>query len=46
VEDGEGYILKNKVKNPFPMNYQPKLYVLNELGQELFSHYLQLIGIA
>jgi hypothetical protein len=21
VEDREGYVLKNKVKNPFPMNY-------------------------
>jgi hypothetical protein len=28
VEDGEGYVLKNKVKNPFPMNYQPKLVLL------------------
>ena len=44
-EDGEGYILKNKLKNPFPMNYKPKLDVLDELGPELSSHYLQLIGI-
>jgi hypothetical protein len=29
VEDGEGYILKNKAKNPFPMNYQLKLDVSN-----------------
>jgi hypothetical protein len=29
AEDGEGYVLKNKAKNPFPMNYQPKLDVLN-----------------
>jgi hypothetical protein len=21
AEDGEGYVLKNKAKNPFPMNY-------------------------
>jgi hypothetical protein len=35
VEDGEGYVLKKKVKNPFPMNYQPKLDVSNELGPEL-----------
>jgi hypothetical protein len=27
------------------MNYQPKLDVLSELGPELSSHYLQLIGI-
>jgi hypothetical protein len=45
VEDGEAYVLKNKAKNPFPMNYQPELDVLNELGPELSSHYLQLIGI-
>jgi hypothetical protein len=30
AEDGEGYVLKNKTKNPFPMNYQPKLDVSNE----------------
>jgi hypothetical protein len=24
-EDGEGYVLMNKAKNPFPMNYQPTL---------------------
>jgi hypothetical protein len=46
AEDGEGYVLKNKVKNPIPMNYQPKLDVSNELGPELSSRYLQLIGIA
>jgi hypothetical protein len=45
AEDGEGYVLKNKAKNPFPMNYQPKLNVLNELGPELSSRCLQLIGI-
>jgi hypothetical protein len=45
TEEGEGYVLKNKAKNPFPMNYQPKLDVSNELGLELSSHYLQLTGI-
>jgi hypothetical protein len=45
-EDGEGYVLKNKVKNPFPMNYRPELDVSDKLGSELSSHYLQLIGIA
>jgi hypothetical protein len=44
-EDGKGYVLKNKVKNQFPMNYKPKLDVLDELGLELSSHYLQLIEI-
>jgi hypothetical protein len=46
AEDGEGYVLKNMAKNPFPMNYQPELDVSNELGPELSSRYLQLIGIA
>jgi hypothetical protein len=40
-EDGEGYVLKNKVKNPFPMNFRPEL----DVSDELSSHYLQLIGI-
>jgi len=44
-EDGEGYVLKNKVKNPFPMNYKPELDMSDELGPELSSRYLQLIGI-
>jgi hypothetical protein len=46
AEDGEGYVLKNKAKNPFPMNYLSELDVSNELGLELSSRYLQLIGIA
>jgi hypothetical protein len=37
AEDGEGYVLRNKAKNPFPMNYQSKLDVSNELGPELSS---------
>jgi hypothetical protein len=45
VEDGEGYVLKNKAKNPFPMNYEPKLDFWDELGPELSSHYLQLIYV-
>jgi hypothetical protein len=45
AEDREGYVLKNKMMNPFSMNYQPKLDVSNELGLELPSCYLQLIGI-
>jgi hypothetical protein len=44
-EDREGYVLKNKAKNLFPMNYQPELGVSNELGLELSSCYFQLIGI-
>jgi hypothetical protein len=34
-KDGEGYILKTKVKNPFPTNYKPELDVTDELEPEL-----------
>jgi hypothetical protein len=44
-EDGEGYVLKNNAKDPFPANYKPELDVTDELGPELLSRYLQLIGI-
>jgi hypothetical protein len=44
-EDGEGYVLKNNAKDPFPANYKPELDVTDELGPELTSRYLQLIGI-
>jgi hypothetical protein len=44
-EDGEGYTLKNNAKNPFPQNYKPELDITEELGPELASRYLQLIGI-
>ncbi len=39
VDDKEGYVLETKAKNPFPMNYQLELDVLNELGLELSSRY-------
>ena len=44
-EDGEGYLLKNKVKNPFPSNYRLELDVTDELSTTLASWYMQLIGI-
>ena len=44
-EDGEGYTLKSNAKNPFPPNYKPELDVTEELGPELASRFLQLIGI-
>ena len=44
-EDGQGYVLKNNAKNPFPSNYKPELDVTDELGEGLASRYLQLIGI-
>ena len=43
-EDGEGYVLKSNAKNPFPSGYRPELDVTDELGDELASRYLQLIG--
>ena len=44
-EDGEGYTLRNTVKVPFPTGYKQELDVIEELGPELASWYLQLIGI-
>jgi hypothetical protein len=46
AEDRGGYVLKNKAKHPFPMNYQPQLDVSNELGLELSFRYSQLIGMS
>jgi hypothetical protein len=42
-EDGEGYALKTKVKNPFPPNYKPELDVTDKLDPKLASRYMQLI---
>ena len=44
-EDGENYMLKNNAKNPLPSGYKPELDITDELGPELGSRYLQLIGI-
>ena len=44
-EDGEGYLLDNTVKSPFPSGYKPEIDVKEELGPDLASRYLQLIGI-
>jgi hypothetical protein len=44
-EDGEGYVLKSNIKNPFPTGYKPEIDVTDELGPELASRFLQLIGI-
>ena len=44
-EDGQGYVLKNNVKNPFPLNYKPELDVTDEIGESLALQYLQLIDI-
>jgi hypothetical protein len=45
LEDGEGYSLKNKVSNPFPIGYRPELDVTDELDAALASRVLHLIGI-
>jgi hypothetical protein len=44
-EDGDGYILKSKVKNLFPTGYKPEIDVTDELAPDLASRYMQLIGI-
>ena len=44
-EDGEGYVLKTKVKNPFPTGYKPEVDITDELDAPLTSRFLQLIGI-
>ena len=45
TEDGDGYVLKSNVKNPFPTGYKPEVDVTDELDQTLASRYMQLIGI-
>ena len=44
-EDGEGFTFRNIFKNLFPTGYKPELDVTEELGPEMISRYLQLIGI-
>ena len=44
-EDGKGETLKSNARNPLPTNYRPELDVTEELGPELLSRYLQLVGI-
>jgi hypothetical protein len=44
-EDGEGYVLKSKVKNPFPTGHKPEIDVTAEFESELASRFMQLIGI-
>jgi Reverse transcriptase (RNA-dependent DNA polymerase) len=44
-EDNQGYVLKSKVRNPFPTGYKPEIDVTDELDQALASRFMQLIGI-
>ena len=45
LEDDNCEVLKSNVRNPFPSNYRPELDIIEELGTELLSYYLQLVGI-
>jgi hypothetical protein len=45
MEDGDGYVLKSNLKNPFPTGYKLEIDVTDELDQTLASRYMQLIGI-
>ena len=44
-EDGEGFTFRNNVKNLFPTGYNPELDVTEELGPEIISRYIHIIGI-
>jgi hypothetical protein len=44
-EDGERYVLKSEVENPFPTGYKPEIDITEELESELAFRYMQLIGI-
>ena len=44
-KDGEDEALKPRAKNPFPSGCKPELNVSRELGPELLSRHLQLIGM-
>ena len=44
-EDDEACTLSNTVKALFPSGYKPELYVTEDLGPDLVSRYLQLVGI-
>ncbi len=45
-EDGDEKRLRTTARTPFPSNYRPELDITQELGPEMASEYMQLIGIA
>ena len=45
LEDGKCEILIYNARNPLPSNYRPEIDITEELGTELLSRYLQLVGI-
>ncbi len=44
-EDGDEKRLRTTAKTPFPSKYRPELDVTAELGPEMASRFMQLIGI-
>ena len=44
-EDGEEYVLKSKVKSPYPSGYRLELDVTDEIGDTLALRFMKLIGI-
>jgi hypothetical protein len=44
-EDGQGFHLRTKAKDPMPVSYRPELDISNELSEDLSSRFRQLIGI-
>jgi hypothetical protein len=45
VEDGDEMKLKSTAKNPFPNGYRPELDISTELGEEMATRFMQLVGI-
>jgi hypothetical protein len=39
-EDGEGYVLKSNVCNPFPTGYKPEINITDKFNQNLASRYI------
>jgi hypothetical protein len=40
-KDGDRYVLKLNVKNPFPTSCKPEIDIMEELDQALASRYMQ-----
>ena len=45
IEYGKCEVIKSNARNQFPSNYRTELDITEELGTELLSCYLQLVGI-
>jgi hypothetical protein len=44
TEDGDKMKLKSTAKNPFPSNYRPELDITTEIGDEMATRFMQLVG--